>query len=355
MAVKLKISAPLLRWYHQSRRVLPFREDPTPYHVWVSEIMLQQTRVNAVLPYYHRFMQALPDVAALAACGEDTLMKLWEGLGYYSRARNLQKAARQVVACHGGQLPGDYDALLALPGIGEYTAGAIASIVFGLPRVAVDGNVLRVFARLLNDDRDILKPAVKKDLAAEVRRQMPPDAPGDYNQALMELGALVCLPATPDCAACPLQGQCAAKAAGRQAQLPTRAKKPEKPVLPITGLVVLRGRDVLLQQRPPKGLLAGLWQPPLAEGRLAKAQANEFLQSLVPGAQITAPLPPARHVFTHRVWQLAGWLCAAPPNARPTAADCLFATPAQLSAQYALPGAFKAWLPLMQTTGDVNP
>ena len=187
------ISPALLDWFYKNQRSLPFRTDPSPYHVWLSEIMLQQTRVSAALPYYQRFLAALPDIPALAACGEEKLHKLWEGLGYYSRVRNLQKAARIVCEQYGGQLPADYDALRALPGIGDYTAGAIASISFGIPVPAVDGNVLRVFSRLYNDPGIITEPAVKKAFTARVMEHQPPDAAGDYNQALMELGALVCV------------------------------------------------------------------------------------------------------------------------------------------------------------------
>ena len=188
------IAPALLDWFYKNRRILPFREDPTPYHVWLSEVMLQQTRVSAVLPYYERFLAALPDIPALAACDEEKLHKLWEGLGYYSRVRNLQKAAKIVCEQYGGQLPADYAALRALPGIGDFTAGAIASISFGIPVPAVDGNVLRVFSRLYNDPGVITDPKVKKAFTARVMEHQPPEKAGDYNQALMELGALVCVP-----------------------------------------------------------------------------------------------------------------------------------------------------------------
>ena len=261
------IAPALLDWFHRCRRVLPFREDPTPYHVWVSEIMLQQTRVAAALPYYQRFIQQLPDIPALAACPEEKLHKLWEGLGYYSRVRNLHRAAQLVCQQYGGQLPADYDALLALPGIGEYTAGAIASIGFGLAVPAVDGNVLRVFARLYNDPRPVTSPAVKREITARVQAHQPADAPGDYNQALMELGALVCLPGgAPLCGSCPLAGLCRANAAHTAAALPCKAPAKARRVQPVTLAVVESPQGVLLQQRPPKGLLAGLWQPPLWEG-----------------------------------------------------------------------------------------
>ena len=189
-----RIAAPLLAWYDRGRRILPWREDPTPYHVWLSEIMLQQTRVEAVKPYYDRFLEALPDIASLAAVEEEKLLKLWEGLGYYNRARNLKKAAQILVSEYGGRMPDDYDKIVSLPGIGSYTAGAVASIAFGKPRPAVDGNVLRVLSRLRADDRDILSAQVKKSVEEELTDVMPADRPGDFNQALMELGATVCIP-----------------------------------------------------------------------------------------------------------------------------------------------------------------
>ena len=258
------ISPALLEWFYKNRRSLPFREDPTPYHVWLSEVMLQQTRVSAVLPYYYRFLEALPDIPALAACEEERLHKLWEGLGYYSRVRNLQKAAKLVCAQYGGQLPADYAALLALPGIGEYTAGAIASISFGLPVPAVDGNVLRVFSRLYNDPGVITEPAVKKAFTARVMEHQPPEKAGDYNQALMELGALVCVPnGAPLCGQCPLAESCLARAAGTTAQLPQKAKPKPRKLVPVTLALVESPAGFLVQQRPQKGLLAGLWQPVL--------------------------------------------------------------------------------------------
>ena len=248
------ISPALLEWFYKNRRSLPFREDPTPYHVWLSEVMLQQTRVSAVLPYYYRFLEALPDIPALAACEEERLHKLWEGLGYYSRVRNLQKAAKLVCAQYGGQLPADYAALLALPGIGEYTAGAIASISFGLPVPAVDGNVLRVFSRLYNDPGVITEPAVKKAFTARVMEHQPPEKAGDYNQALMELGALVCVPnGAPLCGQCPLAEVCRARAAGTIAQLPQKAKPKPRKIVPVTLALVESPAGFLVQQRPQKG------------------------------------------------------------------------------------------------------
>ena len=287
------ISPALLEWFYKNRRSLPFREDPTPYHVWLSEVMLQQTRVSAVLPYYYRFLEELPDIPALAACGEEKLHKLWEGLGYYSRVRNLQKAAKLVCAQYGGQLPADYAALRALPGIGEYTAGAIASISFGLPVPAVDGNVLRVFSRLYNDPGVITEPAVKKAFTARVMEHQPPEKAGDYNQALMELGALVCVPnGAPLCGQCPLAALCLARAAGTTAQLPQKAKPKPRKIVPVTLALVESPAGFLVQQRPQKGLLAGLWQPVLWEGEhllQAEVLARLAALGLDTGA---APCPP---------------------------------------------------------------
>ena len=257
MSEPFLIAQPLLHWFWANHRVLPFRSDPTPYHVWVSEIMLQQTRVAAAVPYYERFVQELPDIPALAACEEERLLKLWEGLGYYSRVRNLQKAARIVCEQYGGQLPGDLAALKKLPGIGDYTAGAIASIGFGIPAPAVDGNVLRVFARLYNDEGDIMQPAVKAATTQKVMAQQPAEAPGDFNQALMELGALVCTPGQPDCAACPLQALCLGCQSGNPARLPQKAPKKARKKCELTLCLAqdAAGRW-LLQKRGEQGVLA---------------------------------------------------------------------------------------------------
>lgn len=345
------ISPALLEWFYKNRRSLPFREDPTPYHVWLSEVMLQQTRVSAVLPYYYRFLEALPDIPALAACEEEKLHKLWEGLGYYSRVRNLQKAAKLVCAQYGGQLPADYAALLALPGIGEYTAGAIASISFGLPVPAVDGNVLRVFSRLYNDPGVITEPAVKKAFTARVMEHQPPEKAGDYNQALMELGALVCVPnGAPLCGQCPLAALCLARAAGTTAQLPQKAKPKPRKLVPVTLALVESPAGFLVQQRPQKGLLAGLWQPVLWEDTtLTAAETAARLAALgldCTGAHFT-PLPAAKHIFTHIEWHQSGYFLTVPEQ--PAPAGCVWAGKEQLEAAYTLPGAFKVYKKLLLT------
>lgn len=284
------ISPALLAWFYQNKRLLPFRTDPSPYHVWLSEIMLQQTRVAAALPYYERFLRELPTIADLAACEEEKLHKLWEGLGYYSRVRNLQKAARVVCEQYGGSLPADYDALRALPGIGDYTAGAIASISFGLPVPAVDGNVLRVFARLYNDPACVTDPAVKRMFTARVTEHQPADRPGDYNEALMELGALVCVPNGPPlCGRCPLAGLCRANLAGNQLSLPVKTKPKPRRVQAVAVALVESPQGWLLQRRPETGLLAGLWQPALWEGRTF--ETAQEMQAALAALEIATAAP----------------------------------------------------------------
>ena len=225
------IPKPLLKWYDNNRRILPWREDPAPYRIWVSEIMLQQTRVEAVKPYFQRFMETLPDIAALAQAPEEVLLKLWEGLGYYNRVRNLQKAAIQIMEDYGGVMPDSYEELLKLKGIGSYTAGAVSSIAYGKPNPAVDGNVLRVIARVRKDERCISEDKVKKAVEKDLWEVIPTDRPGDFNQAMMEIGACVCIPnGAPHCEECPLQQICLANADGTQLQYPNKAKAKERTV-----------------------------------------------------------------------------------------------------------------------------
>ena len=338
------ISPALLNWFYENQRVLPFRTDPSPYHVWLSEIMLQQTRVSAALPYYERFLAALPDIPALAACEEEKLNKLWEGLGYYSRVRNLQKAAKIVCEQYGGELPADYDAIRALPGIGDYTAGAICSISFGIPVPAVDGNVLRVFSRLYNDPGVITDPAVKKAFTARVMEHQPPAAPGDYNQALMELGALVCVPnGAPLCEQCPLARLCQARAAGTALSLPQKAAPKARKLEDLTVALVESPAGFLIQQRPEKGLLAGLWQPLLWEGAAMTAeQLPAALTALgIHGITECKPIPKAKHIFSHIEWRMTGYTVTV--EAQPAPDGWIWATREQLQTEYTLPGAFKAY------------
>ena len=294
------VREPLLLWYYENRRVLPWREEPEPYRVWISEIMLQQTRVEAVKPYFARFMEALPDVRALAQVEEETLLKLWEGLGYYNRARNLKKAAQICVEQYGGRLPASYEALLKLPGIGSYTAGAIASIAFQMAEPAVDGNVLRVISRLLESREDIGKQSVKKQMEKEIREIIPEKRPGDFNQAMMELGATVCLPnGAPLCERCPAAPFCRAFQEGRTGELPVKAaKKARKVEVRTVYLLFCQGR-VALRRRGPRGLLAGLWEYPneLADG--TDWPASWGLDT-VPLERLGA----GKHIFTHIEWHM---------------------------------------------------
>ena len=344
-----RLPGALLPWYRENRRVLPWREQVSAYRTWVSEIMLQQTRVAAVIPYFQRFMAAYPAVEALAACDEGRLMKLWEGLGYYSRARNLRRAAQIVAEQYGGAFPRTYEELTALPGIGDYTAGAIASISFGLPVPAVDGNVLRVFSRLYNDDGLITDPKVKRAFTARVMEHQPPAAPGDYNQALMELGALVCVPnGAPLCEQCPLAHLCQARAAGTALSLPRKAAPKARRIEPVTLAVVRSPAGVLLQQRPEKGLLAGLWQPVLWEGEaLAAGEVLARLRAMGLDTGCAAPdaLPAAKHIFSHIEWHMSGILLHLPAQSAP--AGCVWASREALQAEYTLPGAFKSYKKLM--------
>ena len=339
------IVAPLLAWYDEGHRDLPWRAVPTPYRVWVSEIMLQQTRVEAVRSYFDRWMQALPDIPALAAADEAVYMKLWEGLGYYSRVRNLHRAACEVCEQYGGELPADYARLLALPGVGEYTAGAVASIAFGLPVPAVDGNVLRVAARLDNDLTPITDAGYKKQTRARFAALMPADRPGDLNQALMELGATVCLPnGAPRCADCPLQHLCLGCHHGNAAMLPVRAAKKARRVENRTVLLARCGTLVGIRRRPAKGLLAGLWELPALAGHLSPEETRAALAAQGWQVQKLLSLRPAKHIFTHVEWHMNGYYIelAAPPD------GLTFVSPAALRADYALPSAFRAFLSVIE-------
>ena len=304
----------LLPWFAEHRRDLPWRRDREPYHVWLSEIMLQQTRVEAVRGYYLRFLERLPDIAALASAPEDVLLKLWEGLGYYSRVRNLQKAAQCVMEQHDGEFPQELSAIRALPGIGDYTAGAIASICFEAPTAAVDGNVLRVILRLTVCADSPADVRVRRRIGEELSAVYPAGHCGDFTQALMELGATVCLPnGAPQCGACPLRALCEAHAQGTELQFPTKPPKKPRRVEQRTVFVLQCGDRLAVCKRPSRGLLAGLWQLPDVPGKLETAEALRQAEQW--GVHPTGILKTAErtHIFTHVQWDLRGvWLtCAA--------------------------------------------
>ena len=341
-----RIASPLIDWYGRNARHLPWREDPSPYHVWVSEIMLQQTRVETVKPYYTRFMSALPDVPDLASCPEDRLMKLWEGLGYYSRARNMRRAALQMMELYQGKVPADFNLLMSLPGIGSYTAGAVASIAFGIPVPAVDGNVLRVVSRLLEKRDDILLAQVKRDMEKTLRRVIPEEQPGAFNQALMDLGALVCLPSCePLCAGCPLREFCACCANGTVNEIPVRKKSRPRRTENRT-IILLRDHDrILLYRRPESGLLAGLYEPLNLEGDLSETEAARFLERSGFLLQSLRKLSPTKHIFTHIEWKMNGYLADVilPPSSGlpPSAVIC---GAGHTAGAYAVPAAFSAFM-----------
>ena len=299
----------LCAWYDAGHRDLPWRQDREPYHVWLSEIMLQQTRVEAVKGYYARFLTELPTIAALADCPPDRLTKLWEGLGYYSRVRNLQKAAKIIMEESGGVFPKTYDAVRALPGIGDYTAGAILSIAFGQAVPAVDGNVLRLAARITGSRLDVLDAKNRKIFRSWMAAAMSQERPGAYNQALMDLGATVCLPSgAPLCGDCPAGDFCIARQEGCQARLPVRSPKREKRTEHLTVFLLRRGTAAALRQRPDTGLLAGLWEYPHVPGALTEAEAARQLQMWgVSPTKWTKKLS-ARHIFTHVRWEMTGYV-----------------------------------------------
>jgi A/G-specific adenine glycosylase len=322
----------LMDWYDAHKRDLPWRtESPRdPYKVWVSEIMLQQTRVEAVKAYYTNWMEHFPDVPTLAAAEEDEVVRQWQGLGYYSRARNLHTAVREVMATYGGRVPETREEIRKLKGIGDYTAGAILSMAYGKRETAVDGNVLRVFARIYNIEENILSAKVKKEITELVKARQDAERPGDFNEALMDLGATVCIPGQPRCEACPLAGVCRAKAAGKETEIPLRITKKEVPVEPITVFVVRRKQEeavqhsgdkrrgkadvpadaatsYLLHRRPSKGLLAGMWEFPncVGEGERGKEALTAELSAIgVRAEEVSGPVKQIRHVFSHKIWNM---------------------------------------------------
>lgn len=341
------IVQPLLHWYEKQARVLPWRERPEPYRVWLSEIMLQQTRVEAVKPYYERFLDALPDIPALAQASEDQLMKLWEGLGYYSRVRNLQKAAQIVVREYGGKLPADVSLLQKLPGIGPYTAGAIASIAYGIPAPAVDGNVLRVVSRICASRADILNAKVKKMVEQAIREILPPSRAGDFNQALMELGAMVCLPnGIAKCHCCPVSHLCRAHQEDIVMELPVKTPKKPRTIQWKTIVVLFCENRTALRRRPPSGLLAGMWELPNYEGSLSKDEVIHLIESQGGNISSVYFLRPAKHIFTHIEWHMTGY--AVILNHLLENDEWEWVDLSQLQNQYALPGAFQSYTQFIQ-------
>ena len=344
-----EIIQPLTDWYRQNKRILPWRDQNNAYYTWVSEIMLQQTRVEAVKPYFLRFIGELPDVRALAECPEEKLMKLWEGLGYYNRVRNMQLAAQTVVREYGGELPASYEKLLNLKGIGSYTAGAIASIAYRIPVPAVDGNVLRVLSRITEDRQDIMKQSVRRQVEACLMEIMPYDAPGDFNQALMELGAVVCVPNGPaHCDVCPVAGYCQAYKHGTVEELPVKAPKKQRTLEARTVLVIQDGERTAIQKRPKSGLLAGLYELPNVEGHLSRDEALEKVKAMQMEPLYIEELPSAKHIFSHIEWRMTGYLIRVASLDTDRNLPFIFAEKRQSEKQYAIPSAFRAYVKYMK-------
>ena len=344
-----EIVQPLISWYRQNKRILPWRDQKNAYYTWVSEIMLQQTRVEAVKPYFLRFIGELPDVKALAECPEEKLMKLWEGLGYYNRVRNMQIAAQTVVSEYSGVLPASYEELLALKGIGSYTAGAIASIAYDIPVPAVDGNVLRVFSRITEDRQDIMKQSVRRQVEEKLLGIMPKEAPGDFNQALMELGAVVCVPNGPArCTECPVAAFCRAYHHGIVDELPVKAPKKKRTIENRTVLVIQDGERTAIHKRPQEGLLAGLYELPNVEGHLSMDEALQKVKEMNLEPLHIEPLPEAKHIFSHIEWRMTGYRIRVSSLEERKESSFIFTEKKQSEKQYAIPSAFRAYIKYMK-------
>ena len=343
-----KIVEPLLAWYDRGHRILPWREDPVAYKVWISEMMLQQTRVEAVKPYFNRFIGELPDVKSLAECEEDKLLKLWEGLGYYNRARNLQKAARQVMTEYDGNMPKTQEELLKLAGIGNYTSGAIASIAFGQKVPAVDGNVLRILSRLSLDEEDILKDSTKRKVERQLLEVMPKDRPGDFNQAMMELGATVCIPnGKPKCEECPWEKICLAHLEGREEEFPKKEPKKKRTIEKKTILIIQDENKSALHKRPKKGLLAGLYEFPNLEGHQTEKSVLAYLKEIGLEVLRIQKMEPSKHIFSHKEWHMIAYRIRVDELAKKglqlEKENWIFVESKEAEERYALPSAFGAY------------
>ena len=334
----------LLDWYDKNSRILPWRQQNNPYYTWVSEIMLQQTRVEAVKGYFTRFIEALPTVKDLAEVDSDLLMKLWEGLGYYNRARNLKKAAIQIQELHGGVVPKDFNELLSLPGIGTYTAGAIASMAYQVPVPAVDGNVLRILNRLTGSYDDIMQAKVKKQMEHDLLPIMPEKRSGDFNQALMDLGATICKPnGSPLCTECPLNHSCVAFKQGLTDELPVKSSKKPRKIEEKTVFLFSCNGEYALHQRDSKGFLANLWEFPNLDSSLPINKLEVLLEEHGIQDYTLELLSPAKHIFSHVEWHMIGYRVNVPSKNVELFEDLTWVTPAQIEKNYAIPNALKAY------------
>lgn len=337
---------PVVRWFRECKRDLPWRHNISAYHVWVSEIMLQQTRVEAVKSYYERFLKELPTVRDLAEVSEDKLLKLWEGLGYYNRVRNMQKAAQQIMVDYDGVFPDEYEQIRELKGIGNYTAGAISSFAYGIPKPAVDGNVLRVLSRLTGSDADIMLASTRNRMEQALEEVIPYNAASDFNQGLIELGAIVCVPnGSAKCEVCPLHMFCRARIEGRIEELPVKKKAKERRIERKTILILKDGNTVAIKKRPAKGLLARLYELPNVEGHLNIEQVVEHCKSIGLTPIRVKEMGKAKHIFSHVEWHMIGYQIQVDELEKNCKDTVIFAKEEELENVYPIPTAFGAYMP----------
>lgn len=333
------IVEPLLKWYKENKRALPWREDKMPYHVWLSEIMLQQTRIEAVKEYYANFLKELPTLQDLAEVEEEKLLKLWEGLGYYNRARNLKKAAQIMVKEYQGKMPNNYEEIIKLPGIGEYTAGAISSICFNEKVLAVDGNVLRVISRILASKKDILLLETKKEIIEKLKPLIPKEA-GNFNEALMELGETICLPnGEPLCEKCPLQTYCKAKEKKLTGEIPVREKKTKRKIEKRTVFLLQCKNKIAITKREEKGLLAGMYEFPNVEGKKTKQEIEKLCANWNIQIDTMKKIGQAIHIFSHIEWHMVAYDIQVKEENK----NFKWISEEQLKQDVAIPSAFAKW------------
>lgn len=339
-----RMAAPLIQWYQEQKRDLPWRVNVDAYKVWVSEIMLQQTRVEAVKPYYARFLKTFPTIVHLAEAEEDLLLKMWEGLGYYNRVRNMQKAAKQVVTEYHGIFPSSYEEIRKLTGVGNYTAGAIASFAYGIPKPAVDGNVLRVISRLTASYDDIMNANVKERVEHEIESLIPNDCASDFNQGLIELGAIVCVPnGAPKCDECPLVHICKAHERGIELELPIKAKAKERRVEQRTVLIIQDGEYVAIRKRPKKGLLAGLYELPNVEGHLTEEETIAYCRQIGLSPIRIQKVGEGKHIFSHVEWHMIGYRILTDELEMVDTDEIIFIHPEEIQKSYPIPAAFETY------------
>ena len=338
------IVTPLTDWYRKNKRDLPWRHNPDAYRVWVSEIMLQQTRVEAVKGYYDRFLKAFPTVKDLAEAQEDKLLKLWEGLGYYNRVRNMQKAAQQIMVDYHGIFPDTYEEILKLKGIGNYTAGAISAFAYGIPKPAVDGNVLRVISRITGSYEDIMKQSVRKKIETALEGIIPENAASDFNQGLIELGAIVCVPnGEPKCEECPVKEMCVAHKEDLTAEIPVKKKAKARKIEDRTVLIFKDDDKIAIRKRPAKGLLAGLYEFPNLDGHLSMDEVTEYSKNIGLMPVRVQKLPEAKHIFSHIEWHMTGYEVIVDELEKTNEKGFLFIHPEQIKKEYSIPSAFEKY------------